>query len=226
MPIYEDDAIVLRQYPIADSDSIIVSIAPELGKIRAVAQGIKKPKNRLTSCLEPLNHIRITLYAREGRDLARVQNAELVHSYSGKIDSLNHIFTFEYFAELVQTLAQDNQSNPVMFRLLLASLKAGEKKVPIQPLIRYFEIWCLKISGLYPHYDYCSACGKYVKDVGFFALVQEGLARCIQCGQRNGIFIGAAASKALQAMMTLAPDAFASQQIEEETCMQLEKLTQ
>ena len=51
MPIYEDEAIVIRQYPIAESDSIVVCIAPELGKIRAVAQGIKKSKSRLPDAL-------------------------------------------------------------------------------------------------------------------------------------------------------------------------------
>ncbi len=225
MPIFEDDAIVLRQYPIADSDRIVVSIGSQLGKFRAVAQGIKKPKNRLTGCLEPLNHIRISLYSREGSDLARVRQAELIHSYSGKIDSLEHIFAFAYFTELVHTLVQDNQPNPVLFRLLLATLKAGEKKAPVLPMIRYFEVWCLKISGLYPNYDYCSECGKYVKDLGFFARVYEGLSLCRQCGHNKDLWVGADASRALQAMMVMAPDTFAARPIDEETCSQLEQLT-
>ncbi|MEJ2108851.1 MAG: DNA repair protein RecO [Acidobacteriota bacterium] len=149
MSIYEDEAIVLRQYPLADSDSIVVSIGPQLGKIRTVAQGIKKPKSRLAGCLEPMNHIRLSLYLREGKDLGRIQHAELIHSYSGRIGSLNHILALSYFTEIVHVLVQDNQPNPTLFRLLLASLKAGEKRVPILPLIRYFEVWCLKINGSY-----------------------------------------------------------------------------
>lgn len=226
MPIYEDEAIVLRHYPLADSDSIVVFISPELGKVRAVAKGIKKPKNRLAGCLEPMNHIQIALYSREGSELGKISHAELIHSYSGKIASLNHIFAFSYFSELVHTLVQDNQPNPTLFRLLLASLKAGEKQVPIEPLIRYFEVWSLKISGFYPDYAYCSNCGKCVKEEGFFARILDGSALCSTCAHEKGFFIGATASRALQSIMTHSPEAFTAIPFEEEAGRQIEHLTQ
>ena len=194
MPTQEAESIVLRQYPLADSDCIVVCFTPEFGKIRVVAPGIKKPRNRLAGILEPLNHIRIDFFLREGRDLGRIRHAELIHSYSGRIVSLNHIFAYTYFAELVNTIAQDNQSNPSLFRLFLSSLKAGEGKASLASLIRYFEVWSLKLSGLYPNYAYCSNCGKYVKEIGFFARIQDGCARCSDCARGNGVHIGSAAS--------------------------------
>ena len=226
MPIYEDEAIVLRHYPIADYDSIVVCIAPELGKIRAVAKGIKKPKSRLAGCLEPMNHIQIALFSREGMELGRISHAELIHSYSGKITSLNHIFAFSYFAELAQALVQDNQSNPTLFRLLLASLKAGEKQVPIEPLLRYFEVWSLKISGFYPNYAYCSNCGKCVKEEGFFARIKDEHGLCSACAPGKGFFIGAPASRTLQAIMMNSPEAFTAMPFEIEAGQQIEHLTQ
>lgn len=226
MPIFEDEAIVLRQYPIADSDVIVVSLGPEIGKFRAVAQGLKKTKSRFAGCLEPLNHIRVTLYSREGRDLGRIRNADLIHSYSGKIRSLDHIFAMTYFAELALAVSEDNHPNPVLFRLLLASLKAGERRVSVLPLLRYFEIWCLKINGLYPNYDYCSDCGKYVKDVGFFARIYEGLALCTNCSGKTDLRIGAEASRALQEMMVLSPEDFSARPLDTESCRQIERLAQ
>jgi DNA repair protein RecO (recombination protein O) len=226
MPIYKAEAIVLRQYPLADSDLIVVCVTQEFGKIRAVSQGIKKPRHHLAGCLEPLNHIQIDFSQREGHDLGKVRHAELIHSYSGKIISLNHIFAFTYFTELVNAIAQDNQSNPILFRLLLSSLKAGEKQDSILSLIRYFEVWCLKLSGLYPNYAYCSNCGKYVKEEGFFARIQDGCARCSQCARGNGIFVGSAASAALQSMMIRSPEDFAAFPLEAEAGIELERLTQ
>jgi DNA repair protein RecO (recombination protein O) len=226
MPIYEDEAIVLRQYPLADSDSIVVCATPGLGKIRTVARGIKKPGNRLAGCLEPLNHIRVAFFAREGLDLGRIRNAELIHSYSGKIKSVHHLFAFSYFSELVHVLIQENQANPTLFRLLLASLRAGERYVPVAPLARYFEVWCLKISGLYPNYAYCSGCGKYVKELGFFAHVKDGQAFCGDCAGNRGTFIGSAASRALEAIVKLPPEEFAVIPLEAEAGLQLERLTQ
>ena len=224
MPTYEDEAIVLRQYPLAESDSIVVCVAPELGKVRAVAHGIKRAKSRFAGCLEPLNHIRVVFFNREGRDLGNIRHAELIHSYSGRIPTLNHIFAFTFFAELVHALAQENQSSHALFRLLLASLKAGEKKAAILPLVRYFEIWCLKIGGFYPNYDNCSSCGKFLKEDGFHALIKDGTALCGNCGPRDGIFVGTAAATSLQRIMKCPPEDFAAIPLETEACRQLERL--
>jgi DNA repair protein RecO (recombination protein O) len=226
MPIYEDEAVVLRHYPLGDSDRIIVWFGPRLGKVRTAAHGVKRPKSRMSGSLEPLNHVQISFYAREGHELGRIQHAELIHSYSGKSSSLNHLFSCTYFVELIHIVAQESQPNPVLFRLLLASLKAAEKKVPIPPLLRYFETWILKISGLYPNYDYCSDCGKYVNDLGFFARMQDGLARCSTCAGRNDIFVGPEASRTLQAIWTHSPEDFSNLPAGAETFEQIEKLTQ
>lgn len=226
MPIYEDEAIVLRHYPIAESDRIVVCVGPEMGKIRAVAAGIKKPKNRFAGCLEPLNHIKIVYFNREGRDLGRIRHAELVHSYSRRIPTLDHMFAFTYFAELVHAFAQENQSNPTLFRLLQASLKAGENNVPIQPLVRYFEVWCLKISGFFPNYDYCSRCGKYVKEEGFLVRIKDAVAYCKACAPQNGVLIGAAAAGSLRAIIQRSPEDFAAMPLDAAVGRQLENLTQ
>lgn len=225
MPIHEDEAIVLRQYPLAEFDSIVVCVAPETGKIRAVAQGIKKAKSRYSGCLEPLNHIKIVVYNREGRDLGKIQHAELIHSYSKRFRTLEHVFAFTFFAELVHLFAQENQPNPALFRLLLASLKAGEKGALIPPLVRYFEVWCLKINGFYPNFISCFICGKYIQEYGFFAHIKDGTTRCSDCGSQNGIFIGTAAAEALRKIMKHSPEDFAAIPFEKEVDSQIERLT-
>ena len=226
MPVYEAEAIILRQYSLGDSDRIIVFVTREFGKIRAVAKGVKKPKSRLSGLLEPLNHVRLEFYAREGRDLGQVRQVDLIHSYLGKRPSLNQVYAFSYFAEIVNEIIQDNQSNVPLFRLIVSSLQAGERVEPNRPLVRYFEIWCLKLSGLLPNYAYCSDCGKCVKDEGFFAFVDSGHARCAACAHGHGLRIGAAAANALQLSGRVPPESFASQPLAEEAEDDLERLTQ
>ncbi|MBN2241252.1 MAG: DNA repair protein RecO [Acidobacteria bacterium] len=226
MPIFEDEAIVLRQYPLAESDVIVVCIAPELGKIRAVAHGIKKTKSRFAGSLEPLNHIRIVFYNREGRELGTIQHAELIHSYSNKFWSLDYLFALTFFTELAQALVQENQPSPALFRLLLAAMRAGEKKALLLPLLRYFEVWCLKLSGFLPAFAACSVCGGNIREEGFFARIQEGTVLCADCSSRKGIFIGAAASSALQRIMTRSPEDFAASPLEAEAGRQIERWTQ
>ncbi len=226
MPIYEAEAIVLRQYSLSDSDRIIVFITREFGKIRAAAKGVKKPRSRISGTLELLNHVRLEFWTREGRELDQVRQAELIHSYFGKSPELLQVSGFSYFAELVNEIVQDNQPNQPLFRLLLASLKAGEGGAVNQALIRYFEVWCLKLGGLLPDYAYCSNCGKCVKDDRFFAWIEAGQARCVECSKGQGLPMGPEASSALQWMMKLNPQQFMMRPLNRNAADEIEKLSQ
>lgn len=226
MPVHEAEAIVLRQYALSDSDRIVIFITREYGKIRAAAQGIKKPLSRLGACFEPLNHIQMEYYSREGRDLVQIRQGDLIHSYLGKNPTMEKICVYSYFAELVNEIVQDNQSNQPLFRLLLASLDSGEIMESLTPLVRYFEVWCLKLSGLFPNYAYCSNCGKCVKDEGFFAWIETGQSRCGECAQGRGLRVGGTATAALDAITQLPPGKFGSQPLAKEAARELERLSQ
>jgi DNA repair protein RecO (recombination protein O) len=226
MPVHEAEAIVLRQYALSDSDRIVIFITKEFGKIRAVAKGAKKPKSRFGGCLEPLNHIRMEFYSREGHDLSQMRRTELIRSYLGLKPSLRQIYAYSYFAEIANEIVQDNQVNYPLFRLLLGVMEAGEKNGVSQALVRYFEIWCLKLSGLFPNYAYCSNCGKCVKDDEFFAWIEVGQARCNACAQGRGIKIGAPAAVALTLMAKLPPGQFVMCPLAQDAAREIEQLSQ
>jgi DNA repair protein RecO (recombination protein O) len=226
MPAHEAEAIVLRQYSLSDADRIVVFITREFGKVRGVAQGAKKPTSRIAAALEPLNHLHLEFYAKEGRELHQIRHAELIHPYLGRNPTLGRIYAFSYFAEIASEIMQDNQQNQPLFRLLLASLEAGEQNQANQSLVRYYEIWSLKLSGLLPNYAYCSNCGKCVKDEGFFAWIESGQVRCRTCAQRRGLRVGAAAAVALDAMMRLSPGQFMAQPLAQDASAEIEHLSQ
>jgi len=226
MPVYEAEAIVLRQYALSDSDRIIVFITKEFGKIRAAAKGVKRPKSRLAGSLEPLNHIRLEFYGREGQDLGQIRHAEIIRSYLGINPSLEQIYAYSYFAEIANELVQDNQANYPLFRLILSIMEAGAKNSITPALVRYFEIWCLKLSGLFPNYAYCSNCGKCVKDDGFFAWIEVGQARCNACAQGRGMKIGAPAAAALTLMAKLPPEQFVAKPLSSDAAREIEWLSQ
>jgi len=226
MPVFEDEAIVLRQYTLSDSDRILLLLTRDNGKVRAVAKGAKKPQSPGSGNLEPLNHIHLEFFFREGKDLSQIRRTELIHSYLGRNPSLSRMAAFHYFAEICNELVPDNQGNSPFFRLFLASLNAGEKCGVRPALIRYFEVWCLRLSGLLPNYAYCSDCGKCVKDVEFFAWLDAGQARCGACARGRGIKIGAAASAALAAMGRLSPEQFVLLKDTEDAIRDIEPLNQ
>jgi DNA repair protein RecO (recombination protein O) len=226
MPIQEAEAIVLRQYSLSDSDRIIVFITREFGKVRGVAQGVKKTKNRFGGTLEPLNHLHLEFFGKEGKDLHQIRRAELIRPYLGKNPTLAQVYAFSYFAELANEIIQENQSNPPLFRLLLASLEAGAQNAPNEALVRYFEIWSLKLSGLLPNYAYCSNCGKCVKDDGFFAWIESGQVRCRACAHGRGIGMGPEAAAALESMMRLGPGQFMVRPVARDAASEIARLSQ
>jgi len=226
MPVHEAEAIVLRQYSLSDSDRIIVFFTREHGKVRGVAKGVKKPTSRMAGSLEPLNHIQLEFYSKEGRELGQVRQAELIHSYLGKNPLLANVYTYSYFAEIANEMVQEGQPNPAFFRLLLACLKAGEGNSANQALVRYYEIWSLKLSGLLPNYAYCSNCGKCVKDDRFFAWIESGQVRCHSCAGGRGLEIGAAAAVSLELMMIFGPGQFMARPLSRDSAVEIERLSQ
>ena len=78
MSLYRDKAIVLRNYDLREADRIIVMMTEEHGKVRAVANGVRKMSSRFGARLEPLSHIDVLL--NRGKDLDTVNQVELVSS--------------------------------------------------------------------------------------------------------------------------------------------------
>ena len=226
MPLAETEAIVLRQHVLSEADRIVVLFAPELGKIRAVARGARKPKSRLGGSLEPLNHIRVQLYSKEGSELAQIRQADIIHAYLGKNPSVLNLYAFSYWSEIVQEFVEDNNSNPLLFRLFLSALNTAEKRVLNQALVRYFELWTLRLNGLLPKYDACSKCGLYVKEVGFFALLETGQACCASCSGGRGLHVHAASASSLHKVFQLSPEEYSLLPTGREVSADLERLAQ
>ncbi|MBI4630353.1 MAG: DNA repair protein RecO [Chloroflexi bacterium] len=76
---FRTEAIVLRRKDFGEADRILTLFTPELGKIRAVAKGIRKPASRKAGHLEL--YTRSRLLVAKGRDMDIVTQAETVESY-------------------------------------------------------------------------------------------------------------------------------------------------
>jgi DNA repair protein RecO (recombination protein O) len=227
MPILDAEAIVLRQYPLSEADRIIVLFTREYGILRGLAPGSKKPKSRIGACLEPLNHVRIQYYIKqEGAELVYIRQCETLRSYLGRSPSVRGLYALTYLAEIVHEMSEENNPNELLFRLFLATLSAAEKLGARSSLLRYFEFWTLRLSGLLPDYGYCSLCGKCVKDVGFWASREDGQGRCRSCSGDLGLRVRPEAMKPLALLSKLSPEEFASLPLGEDESRDLERLAQ
>jgi DNA repair protein RecO (recombination protein O) len=206
MPLIASEALVLRTYRLGETSKVVVLLTRERGKVRAVAKGARGARPRYQSALEPLSEVRVGLYGRQGAELFRLGECELLRSAFGAgRRGLETVMTLSYLAELLDAFAQEGEAEEKVYRLALAAIRAAEAGVPDQLLARYLEAWLLRLHGIYPPLDACSSCGAPLPSG---SLRYHGAARgfvCENCGPVSGPLIPEGARAFLAEVFTRAP---------------------
>ena len=81
MPARETEAIILKTFPLGEADRLVSFFGRTSGRMRGVASGARRIKNRYGSTLELLSHVQIWYIEKETRDLVRFQQCELLESF-------------------------------------------------------------------------------------------------------------------------------------------------
>lgn len=210
MPLLSSDALILRTYTLGETSKIVVLLTRERGKLRAVAKGARGRRSRYQSALEPLSEVRVTLYGRQGTELYRLGQCELVRSaFPASQRGLESALALSYFAELIDAFSPEGQAEDAVYRLAVAVLAAAAEGRPTPLLSRYIEAWLLRLSGIYPPLDRCSSCGQPLPAA---ELLYHAPARgfvCAACGPASGPVLGATVRALLQDVFHHSPAAVA-----------------
>lgn len=159
MPPITSDALVLRTYKLGESSKVVVLLTRDRGKVRAVAKGARGARPRYQSALEPLSEVRISLHGRQGAELYRLGQCELVRSaFRAGERGLDAALALGYFAELLDAFAQEGEAEDTVYRLALAVVGAAGGGTSVVMLARYLEAWLLRLAGIYPPLDRCASC--------------------------------------------------------------------
>ena len=101
MPVprrYTTDAIVLSRFDLGEADRVLTLITPGIGKLKAIAKGIRKPTSRIGGSLEPFAELQVALA--RGRTFDVVTQVSVGHAWLNLRDSLRSAATAWYLAEL------------------------------------------------------------------------------------------------------------------------------
>lgn len=160
MALLTTEALVLRGYKLGETSKLVVLLTRDRGKLRAVARGARGPRTRYQSSLEPLSEVRVTLYGRQGAELLRLGQAELLHSaFRAGSRSLEAAMLLSGCAELLDAFCPDGEAEERTYRLAQAVVRAAEAGADPELLGRYLEAWLLRLHGLSPSLERCAACG-------------------------------------------------------------------
>jgi len=159
MALKESEAIVLRTYPLRESDLLVTLFTRMEGKVKGVARAAKRSKRRFGGALEPLTYVRAWYDDREGQELTRLDACEVIESpMAGEVTYARSV-GLAHVAELLDQLMPDREASDAVFRLSLAVLQELRGSALWMP-ITYFELWMTRLMGFLPEFSECAVCGR------------------------------------------------------------------
>ena len=181
---YKTEAVVLRQMNLGEADRILTLYTPDLGKVRAVAKGVRRVKSRLGGHLELLNLVSVAMY--EGKSLDVVTEAQVVQSFEVLREDLEPLSRAMYVAELVDGFSTERSANHAMYTLLVDGLAQLEKSATHDLLLRYFEMHVLEHAGYRPELLQCVACRTKLEPRNHLFSCGDGGVICPTCRGTSG----------------------------------------
>lgn len=180
MPLYREEAIILRTHKLGEVDRILTMLTKSRGQVRAVAKGVRKTTSRYGAKLEPFMVVDLQLF--EGRNLDTVSQVETLAGYGGQIIGDYASYTAaSVIVETAERLTRET-SNETHYLLLQGALRAlATRQFPTGLIMDAYLLRSLAVSGWKPNFETCGICASAESLSGFN--VHSGEAFCINCLQ-------------------------------------------
>jgi DNA repair protein RecO (recombination protein O) len=159
VPLYRDEAVVLRTRQLGEADRIITLLTRDRGQVRAVAKGVRRTTSRFGARLEPFMVVDVQCY--EGRNLDTVTQAESLATHGETICRDYTAYTAAtVMVETAERLTEEHEPSTQQYLLLagaLRSLSGGEHDPSL--VLDAYLLRSLAIAGWAPSFYDCAKCG-------------------------------------------------------------------
>ena len=178
---YQTEAIIIKKTKLGEADRILTLYTPHLGKIQAVARGIRRPRSKLAGHLELLTHSQVSLA--RGRNLDTITGSQTINSFLPLKSNLELTSYALYAIELVDQFTADHIEDYPLFQLLLETMhqlcQAGDNEL----VLRYFELHLLNEVGYRPQLQRCVSCQATLEPITNSFCSTAGGMLCPDCSQ-------------------------------------------
>ncbi|ROS73673.1 DNA replication and repair protein RecO [Cellulomonas sp. PhB143] len=180
VPLYRDDAIVMRTQKLGEADRIVTLLTREHGTVRAVAKGVRRTSSRFGARLEPFMMVDVQLH--EGRSLDIVTQVETVGPYARAICEDYGLYTAgTVMLETADRLVGGEREPSVQqFWLLVGAVRSLAEKTHAPGLVLdSYLLRAFAIAGWAASFTDCARCGEPGPHHSF--AVAQGGAVCQRC---------------------------------------------
>jgi DNA repair protein RecO (recombination protein O) len=168
VPLYRDNAVVLRVHKLGEADRIVTLLTRRYGRIRAVGKGVRRTTSRYGARLEPGSHIDVQLHtktATSGPDRSRgldlVTQVDTIDNFGARLASDYPAWTASVaICETAERLTAE-EAEPALRQYLLVvgalrSLAAAEHAPSL--ILDAFLIRSMSLAGWEPALTECAVC--------------------------------------------------------------------
>jgi len=171
VPLYRDEAVVLRVHKLGEADRIVTLLTRRHGRIRAVGKGVRRTMSRYGARLEPGSHIDVQLHTRtvepdserghlrpSGLDL--VTQVDTVENYGARLSGDYPAWTAAVaICETAERLTEEAEPALRQFLLVIGALRSLARSQHASSLILdAFLIRSMSLAGWEPALAECAVC--------------------------------------------------------------------
>ena len=164
VPLYRDEAVVLRTHKLGEADRIITLLTRHHGRVRAVAKGVRKTTSRWGSRLEPFTHVDLQLAV--GRSLDIVTQAETIEPFASGlgVDYARYTAGTVMLETADRLVTEEGQPAVQQFLLLVGGLRAmtagdSDTRRGANQVLDSYLLRSLAVAGYAPSFSHCARCG-------------------------------------------------------------------
>jgi DNA repair protein RecO (recombination protein O) len=190
VPLYRDEAVVLRVHKLGEADRIITMLTRRHGRVRAVGKGVRRTSSKFGARLEPGSQIDVQLHTRlseeqqsqaRQRGLDLVTQTESIASFGAQLaNDYVRWTTVSAICETAERLTEEGEPALRLYLMVVGALRAlVEREHDPSLILDAFFIRAASLAGWEPALDECAKCSAPGPHAAFN--VQAGGAVCPDC---------------------------------------------
>ena len=153
---YQTEAIIIKKTKLGEADRILTLYTPHLGKIQAVAKGVRRPRSKMSGHLELLTYSQVSLA--QGRNIDTVTGTQTINGFLPLKSDLELTARALYVTELINQFTADHIENYPLFQLLRETMEHLCQTNNKDFILPYFELHLLNKVGYRPQLRHCVSC--------------------------------------------------------------------